>query len=455
MAKVYISSTVLDLKVERQAVIDWLIAANHQPVHSYRPDSETVRDSCLDDIDRCDLYVLILGHRYGFIPQKNNPDQLSITHIEFRRAKQSGIPRLALLRTSVPDIRLSDLLDPSKSKRVTDFSEEVRGEVRPAEFSDEAGLVQGLSTGVQSELARLANAPADPQVLKILATLSGEIERKNQLIGQYEAENASLRDQLKALQQAAVVRTLAAAAQPDASNMAIAAAHSLEVGNTGPAEAWMQSQEHEEIARIGSPGADDAQHRHEAAVLAREQGALAMGHDVSAALTAFERAAEYEPDDTWTHFFLGDLHLLKGDLTATMQSYRQARSSADALAARDPANTQWQRDLSVSHEKIGNVLVAQGDGPGALAAYRKDLAIAEGLAARDPANTEWQRDLAVSCAKLGTLEQGQNVEVRRGYLQRGQGILDRLKREGRLQQDNNMLQWFTDQLSDLDSSAPQ
>lgn len=79
----------------------------------------------------------------------------------------------------------------------------------------------------------------------------------------------------------------------------------------------------------------------------------------------------------------------------------------------------------------------------------------EGLAARDPANTEWQRDLAVSCAKLGTLEQGQNVEVRRGYLQRGQGILDRLKREGRLQQDNNMLQWFTDQLSDLDSSAPQ
>ena len=52
MAKVYISSTVMDLKAERQAVMDWLIAADHQPVHSYRPDSETVRDSCLDDIDR-------------------------------------------------------------------------------------------------------------------------------------------------------------------------------------------------------------------------------------------------------------------------------------------------------------------------------------------------------------------------------------------------------------------
>ena len=455
MAKVYISSTVVDLKAERQAVIDWLIAANHQPVHSYRPDSETVRDSCLDDIDRCDLYVLILGHRYGFIPQENNPDQLSITHLEFRRAKQSGIPRLALLRTSVPDIHLSDLLDPSKSKRVIDFAAEVRREVRPAEFADIAGLFQGLSTGVQSELAKISDAPTDPQVLKILATLSGEIERKNQLIGQYEAENANLRDQLKALQQSAIARTLAAAAQPDASNMAIAAAHSLEAGNTGLAEAWMQTQEREEMVQIGSPGVDDAQHRREAAVLAREQGALAMGHDVRAALTAFERAAEYEPDDTWTHFFLGDHYLLSGDLTAAMQSYRRAGSSAEARLQRNTHDWDAERDLSVSHNKIGNVLVAQGDGPGALAAYRKALAIREALAARDPANTEWQRDLVVSCAKLGTLKQGQSVDVRRDYLQHGRGVLDRLTREGRLQQDNNLLEWFEDQLTDLDSSAPQ
>jgi predicted negative regulator of RcsB-dependent stress response len=63
--------------------------------------------------------------------------------------------------------------------------------------------------------------------------------------------------------------------------------------------------------------------------------------------------------------------------------------------ARDPANTQWQRDLSVSETKIGDVLVAQGAGPGALAAYRRGLAIAEALARRDPANTQWQRDLSV------------------------------------------------------------
>lgn len=68
MAKVDVSSTVADLAIEQTSVMEWLIAAGHQPVHSYRPDSETVRESCIDDIDRCDLYVLILGHRYGFQP---------------------------------------------------------------------------------------------------------------------------------------------------------------------------------------------------------------------------------------------------------------------------------------------------------------------------------------------------------------------------------------------------
>src|SRR5438552_3001829 len=101
MAKVYVSSTIVDLEAERRAVMEWLRAARHQAVDSYLPDSETLRDSCLNDVDGCDLYVLILGHRYGFQIEAENPEKLSITHLEFRRAGQSGIPRIALLRTSV------------------------------------------------------------------------------------------------------------------------------------------------------------------------------------------------------------------------------------------------------------------------------------------------------------------------------------------------------------------
>ena len=156
MAKVYVSSTVADLAEERRAVLDWLRLAQHQAVDSYLPDSDTVRDSCLDDVAACDLYVLILGHRYGFQPSKDNPEGLSITHLEFRRAGECGIPRVALLRTSIPDVGLSDLADPQRLALVSAFRAEVARAVRPAEFSDLQGLVQGLSTGVQGELDKRA-----------------------------------------------------------------------------------------------------------------------------------------------------------------------------------------------------------------------------------------------------------------------------------------------------------
>jgi Domain of unknown function (DUF4062)/Tetratricopeptide repeat len=159
MAKVYVSSTIADLRRERRAVIDWLVAAQHQVVHSYRPSGETVRDGCLEDVDTCDLYVLIAGHRYGFQPPDDNPEGLSITHMEFRRAGQSRIPRIALVRTSIPDVSQSDIDDPQKAPLVRAFRAEVARKVRTAQFHDNSGLIQGLSTGIQAELAKLGRRP--------------------------------------------------------------------------------------------------------------------------------------------------------------------------------------------------------------------------------------------------------------------------------------------------------
>jgi hypothetical protein len=156
LARVYVSSTIADLTGERGAVLDWLRLARHQAVDSYLPDSDTVRDSCLEDVAACDLYVLILGHRYGFQPSDDNPEGLSITQLEFRQAGECGIPRVALLRTSLPDVRLSDLQDPARAPLVLAFRDEVAREVRPAEFSDLQGLIQGLSTGIQNELDKQA-----------------------------------------------------------------------------------------------------------------------------------------------------------------------------------------------------------------------------------------------------------------------------------------------------------
>jgi hypothetical protein len=132
--------------------MDWLREAGHQAIDSYQPDSKTVRDSCLDDVDTCDLYVLVLGHRYGFQPEKDNPERLSITRMEFRRAASK--PRVALLRTYIPDTKLSDLEDPQKAPLVTAFRAEVADAVRAAEFHDTQELLQALRTGVVKELEK-------------------------------------------------------------------------------------------------------------------------------------------------------------------------------------------------------------------------------------------------------------------------------------------------------------
>ncbi len=419
MAKVYVSSTIADLEAERRAVMDWLVTAGHQPVHSYRPDSETVRESCLEDVDACNLYVLISGHRYGFQPEHDNPEKLSITQLEFRRAGTSGIPRIALLRMCVPDVTLSDLSDSARAELVWGFHREVRAAVRPFEFRHDAGLITGLSSGVQAALEKEA-ARDNPRVLRIMATLTDDLERKDSRIRELE-------EQL----QAAVARTVLAAEKPNASAVAIAAAAALDVGNTRPAEALLSREEDKEAAQIALSGVDDAEQRKRAAALAREQGAFAMGRDVRAALAAFERAGEYEPEDLWPHNFIGDMQVLTGDLSSALRSFRRAYELAEALVARDPGNTEWQRDLSVSHNRIGDVLAAQGDGPGALAAYRKGLGIAEALGARDPANTGWQRDLSVSHNKIGEIfaAQGDGPGALAAY-RKGLGIREALAARG-------------------------
>ncbi|MGB7991894.1 MAG: hypothetical protein WCF44_21020, partial [Candidatus Methylophosphatis roskildensis] len=67
---------------------------------------------------------------------------------------------------------------------------------------------------------------------------------------------------------------------------------------------------------------------------------------------------------------------------------RLADASRAVQAAADTAVD--DRDRAVASAALGDVLEAQGDGAGALAAFRTSLAIREALAARDPANTEWQ-----------------------------------------------------------------
>src|SRR5215831_16127077 len=56
----------------------------------------------------------------------------------------------------------------------------------------------------------------------------------------------------------------------------------------------------------------------------------------------------------------GNIFYDQGNLQGALQAYQNAHIIAQKLAATNPSDTTWQRDLSVSFEKVGDVLQEQG-----------------------------------------------------------------------------------------------
>ena len=90
MAVIYLSSTYEDLKDWRQSVAVQLRAMRHTVIgmEDYAAADERPLDKCLADVEGCDIYIGIFAWRYGFIPQKDNPERQSITELEYRKAEK-------------------------------------------------------------------------------------------------------------------------------------------------------------------------------------------------------------------------------------------------------------------------------------------------------------------------------------------------------------------------------
>ena len=170
--------------------------------------------------------------------------------------------------------------------------------------------------------------------------------------------------------------------------------------------------------RIGARGGSLHMERRRAVGLDNQGDTLLAQGKVDAARKAYEqslaireRLAKADPANSgWqrdlsvSYSKLGDVEVAAGKLDAARKAYEQSLAIAERLAKADPANSGWQRDLSVSYGKLGDVEVAAGKLDAARKAYEQSLAIAERLAKADPANSGWQRDLSVSYEKLGDVE---------------------------------------------------
>jgi hypothetical protein len=98
---VFISSTIEDLKPYREAAAKAARRAGFLAVLSEDfPASQhrRVHELCRERVGKCEVLVVLVGHRYGWVPPPDvNPEEKSITWIECEAALDTGIHVLAFL----------------------------------------------------------------------------------------------------------------------------------------------------------------------------------------------------------------------------------------------------------------------------------------------------------------------------------------------------------------------
>jgi tetratricopeptide (TPR) repeat protein len=201
--------------------------------------------------------------------------------------------------------------------------------------------VAGPNTAVSVDAGKVAR--------ELLAPLQGQLEAKD--------------EQIKALTEA-----ITALSKTGASTASINdALRALKQGDTAKAQAIFA-----EVLR--SKEAEGRQANKEAAAAARHLGALAYMNDTKAALAAYRKAVELDPDDVEGWNVLGALLSRIGELAQAEKAYRKVLALAEAH--QDKKKQAW------AYGNLGNVYYTRGDLDKAKEMYRKALEINEALGSK-------------------------------------------------------------------------
>jgi hypothetical protein len=129
---VAVSSTFEDLKEHRDALIDILTGHRLFPLamehDSARPGADVI-DSSLQKVRDGAAYVGIISRRYGQVPScpQRNPENRSITELEFAEAQRLDRPILLFLMGEAHPVREADVeLDPENRKKLQAFRERAK-----------------------------------------------------------------------------------------------------------------------------------------------------------------------------------------------------------------------------------------------------------------------------------------------------------------------------------------
>lgn len=123
--QVFVSSTYTDLREERQAAVEAILSSGNIPagMELFAAGDESQMTVIERWIDESDVYLLILGGRYGSIEPKSGK---SYTHLEYEYAMSKGKPLFAMvINTEALDNKVREnglaAVEKDNSQKLNDF----------------------------------------------------------------------------------------------------------------------------------------------------------------------------------------------------------------------------------------------------------------------------------------------------------------------------------------------
>ena len=168
LKKAMISSTARDLPEHRKQVEEachrMSLFAEHMMENLTAEDADAVEVS-LRLVDEADVYIGIFAHRYGYVPEKDNPDGISITEMEYNRATERGIPRLVFFMHADHEVKFADVETGEGAEKLKKLKDRICKERVAAFFESPADLrahcIQALSQLKDKYAAKHGQPPTE------------------------------------------------------------------------------------------------------------------------------------------------------------------------------------------------------------------------------------------------------------------------------------------------------
>jgi len=156
---VFICSTYSDLSAEREAVLEAIrkLQLQHDSMEFFGARSSLPLETCLEEVRRSDILVVIVGHKYGtLVPDKT----ISFSEAEYSEGYRLGKPCLVYLRDeNVPILPKHIEREPQKIQALESFKERLKERHTVATFKG----ANDLAVSVAADLSRTVQALEETQ----------------------------------------------------------------------------------------------------------------------------------------------------------------------------------------------------------------------------------------------------------------------------------------------------